>query len=124
LKRFSIEAYSRKDEIDPRTSKRGIRGAWYSLGGVPKKIVAQGLQIESAGREDVGTTALGKPIVVTMHGFALNGNTDLTKFERIYPCGFQHDVMSSMEVVLGKKVDMNQVKNEIVVQLGKYASKW
>ncbi len=124
LRIFGIEAYSRKEDIDPRTSKRGIRGVWYNLEGVPKKIVAQGLQIENAGREDAGITAQSRQMVVTMHGFALNGNTDLAKFERIYPCGFQHDVMSSMEVLLGRKIDMNQVKDEIVVQLGKYASKW
>ncbi len=124
LRRFGIEAYSRKEDIDPRTSKRGIRGAWYDLQGVQKKIVAQGLQMDNAGREYIGIGRQSRLMVVTMHGFALNGNTDLTKFERIYPCGFQHDVMTSMKVILGRKIDMWQVRDEIVAQLGKYANKW
>ena len=31
---------------------------------------------------------------VTTHGFALNVSTDLAAFERVLPCGFQHEVAS------------------------------
>lgn len=50
---------------------------------------------------------------VTMHGFALNVNTDLSYFSLINPCGFVDKGVTSMEVELGRKVDMDEVKKRI-----------
>jgi lipoyl(octanoyl) transferase len=50
---------------------------------------------------------------VTMHGFALNVNTDLTYFNYINPCGFSDKGVTSLEKELGKKQDINRVKNII-----------
>jgi lipoyl(octanoyl) transferase len=47
---------------------------------------------------------------ITMHGFALNVNTDLTKFSRIIPCGIFHRGVTSMERILGKKIAMDDVR--------------
>jgi lipoyl(octanoyl) transferase len=47
---------------------------------------------------------------VTMHGFALNVNTDLTYFNYINPCGFRDKGVTSMQKELGKPVDMTEVK--------------
>lgn len=47
---------------------------------------------------------------VTMHGFALNVNTDLRYFSYINPCGFASSVVTSMEKELGKRVDMDHVR--------------
>lgn len=46
---------------------------------------------------------------VTMHGFALNVNTDLSYFERIIPCGIFHKGVTSMERLLGNTVSMDEV---------------
>lgn len=48
---------------------------------------------------------------VTMHGLALNINTDLKYFQYIVPCGIDDDnkVVTSMEKELGRKVDFNEV---------------
>lgn len=42
---------------------------------------------------------------VTMHGFALNVNTELEYFGHINPCGFTDKTVTSMEKELGKKLD-------------------
>jgi lipoyl(octanoyl) transferase len=50
---------------------------------------------------------------ITMHGFALNVNTDLSYFNNIIPCGIQGKQVTSMEKELGHAVDYNQVKMEL-----------
>lgn len=47
---------------------------------------------------------------ITMHGFALNVNTDLKYFQYINPCGFVDKGVTSMEKEIGEKVDVEKVK--------------
>jgi lipoyl(octanoyl) transferase len=47
---------------------------------------------------------------VTMHGFALNVNTNLEYFTYINPCGFETKGVTSMEKELGIRQDMGKVK--------------
>lgn len=47
---------------------------------------------------------------VTMHGLALNVNTDLSYFHAINPCGFIDKGVTSIAQELGQKIDMGQVK--------------
>lgn len=47
---------------------------------------------------------------VTMHGLALNVNTDLAYFHYIVPCGISDKAVTSMERELNRKVDLNEVK--------------
>lgn len=57
---------------------------------------------------------------VTMHGFALNVNTDLGYFDNIVPCGIRGKAVASLNVELGvEKVDEEEVKNEIIKNLKK-----
>lgn len=46
----------------------------------------------------------------TMHGLALNVNTDLCRFRLINPCGFVDKGVTSMAAELGEEVDFNKVK--------------
>lgn len=53
---------------------------------------------------------------VTMHGFAINVNTDLDYFRYIHPCGIVDKGVTSMAKELGKNVDLEQVKNSILME--------
>jgi lipoyl(octanoyl) transferase len=52
---------------------------------------------------------------VSMHGFAFNISTDLSYFEHIIPCGIQGKSVTSLEKELGRKVEMEEVR-EFVLQ--------
>ncbi len=72
-------------------------GVWIDAGakGKERKIAALGMRIHNK---------------VSMHGFALNVNTDLEYFNNINPCGFQDKGVTSLQKELNHKVDMDEVK--------------
>ena len=47
---------------------------------------------------------------VTMHGFALNVNTNLGYFDHIIPCGIRGKAVTSMEAELNRKIPLEEVK--------------
>jgi len=55
---------------------------------------------------------------VTMHGFALNVNTDLGYFDNIIPCGIRGKAVASMQAELGKPLDLQEVKTKIIKHFG------
>ncbi|HDS07147.1 MAG TPA: lipoyl(octanoyl) transferase LipB [Bacteroides sp.] len=50
---------------------------------------------------------------VTMHGFALNVNTDLDYFSYINPCGYRTGGVTSMEKELGRTLDMHGTRDHL-----------
>ena len=77
--------------------KEGATGVWLDAG-IPakaRKICAIGVRASR---------------YVTMHGFALNVNTDIRYFNYINPCGFTTYGVTSLEQELGHPVDMLEVK--------------
>ncbi len=50
---------------------------------------------------------------VTMHGFAFNVNTDLSYFNHIIPCGIVNKQVTSLQQELGRKLDMEEVKEKV-----------
>jgi len=89
LKEYSIEA-ARLD---------GATGVWLETGTAnARKICAIGVRVSKA---------------VTMHGFALNVNTDLNYFSYINPCGFIDKGVTSIEKELKQTVDIQEVKKRI-----------
>ncbi|NPA68804.1 MAG: lipoyl(octanoyl) transferase LipB [Chlorobi bacterium] len=85
----------------------GKPGVWLDAGGVnERKICAAGVKISMG---------------ITMHGIALNVNTDLSYFGYINPCGFADKGVTSIRNELGKPVDMNilnmRLKDEFLNRL-------
>lgn len=95
LKEFGIDA----GRLD------GATGVWIKSDEPPvnKKICAIGVKISRG---------------VTMHGFALNVNTDLSYFQWINPCGFTDKGVSSIEKETGGAVDMEKVKKLLREKIG------
>jgi lipoyl(octanoyl) transferase len=50
---------------------------------------------------------------ITMHGFALNVNTDLSFFNNIIPCGIQNKQVTSIKQELGRKIDLEEAKERV-----------
>jgi lipoyl(octanoyl) transferase len=75
----------------------GLTGVWIDIANEKKarKIAALGVKSSRW---------------VTMHGFAFNVNPDLRYFSYIVPCGIQDKAVTSLEKELGRKVDIEEVK--------------
>lgn len=84
LKDFGIEG----------NREEGMTGVWVKA----EKIAAFGVKVSRW---------------ITMHGFALNVNADLSKFGRIIPCGIFHKGVTSMERLLGDAVSMEDVARSV-----------
>ena len=54
---------------------------------------------------------------VTMHGFALNVNPDLSYFDRIIPCGIADAQVTSMEKELNRSISLEQVQEVIEARM-------
>jgi lipoyl(octanoyl) transferase len=77
----------------------GATGVWIDTGTQnTRKICAIGVRVSKA---------------VTMHGFALNVNTDLKYFSYINPCGYMDKGVTSIEKELKKKLDIEEVKSKV-----------
>ncbi|GAB3932748.1 lipoyl(octanoyl) transferase LipB [Larkinella terrae] len=83
----------------------GLTGVWLDYetsenrpNGSPRKICAMGVKASRW---------------VTMHGFALNVNTDLSYFNHIVPCGIADKAVTSMQVELGREVSMEEVTERV-----------
>jgi lipoate-protein ligase B len=55
---------------------------------------------------------------VTMHGFALNVATDLSRFAAINPCGLDAAVMTSLSTESGRPLTLDEVKPLVIMHLG------
>lgn len=82
----------------------GLTGVWlgYELQQNPRKICAMGVKCSRW---------------VTMHGLALNVNTNLSYFNYIVPCGIADKAVTSMEQELGYAVSLEEVGQKLLNHL-------
>ena len=64
--------------------------------------------------EEIAAIGLSLRRWVTMHGFALNVNTNLNHFTCINPCGFTDRKATSMSKILGRTISMEAVAEQLV----------
>ena len=72
----------------------GRSGVWIQDSQGDRKIAAIGIRVAKA---------------VTMHGFALNVNPDLSAFRSIVPCGITDADVTSLEIELGRPITVDEV---------------
>ncbi len=81
------------------TRSEGETGVWIDVGTpFARKICALGVRASRW---------------ITMHGFALNVNTNLGYFDHIIPCGIKGKAVTTMQVELGKEIPVEEVKEKI-----------
>jgi len=76
------------------TRVEGRSGVWVVDDKGERKIAAIGIRVARG---------------VTMHGFALNVEPDLTPFKAIIPCGIQDAAVTSLAIELGRSISINEV---------------
>ncbi|WP_298478242.1 lipoyl(octanoyl) transferase LipB [uncultured Maribacter sp.] len=93
---LTLQEYGLKAE-----RSKGETGVWLDVGTpFARKICAMGVRASRW---------------VTMHGFALNVNTDLGYFDLMIPCGIKGKAVTSLNVELGKQeVSMEEVKGKLL----------
>lgn len=72
----------------------GRSGVWIQDQKGDRKIAAIGIRVAKG---------------VTMHGFALNVNPDLSAFRSIVPCGITDADVTSLEIELGRTITVDEV---------------
>jgi lipoyl(octanoyl) transferase len=65
--------------------------------------------VDSQGERKIAAIGIRVARGVTMHGFALNVEPDLSPFEAIIPCGIEDAVVTSLAIELGRSISIDEV---------------
>jgi lipoyl(octanoyl) transferase len=103
-------------------SKRvaGWTGVWVEVnsraGEKDAEEVDEGKEVED--EEKIGAIGVHLSRWVTSHGFAYNVSTDLRYFDLIVPCGIAGKRATSLEKLLGRRVELREVAPRVTAHLG------
>jgi lipoyl(octanoyl) transferase len=90
-------------DFELETSRiKGRSGVWVLAQVQDRKIAAIGVRVAQG---------------VTMHGFALNCNNDLSWFDRIVPCGIKDAGVTTLTAELGREISVNDVRASVTENL-------
>ena len=104
--------------IDLKPDRRDVRKYMWSLEETMIRTCADfglsasripGLNGTWIGERKVGAVGVRISRWVTMHGLALNANTDLSHFDLIVPCGIQDKTVTSISAELDRAVGVPEV---------------
>jgi lipoyl(octanoyl) transferase len=65
--------------------------------------------VDSKGERKIAAIGIRVARGVTMHGFALNVEPDLSAFEAIIPCGIEDAAVTSLAIELGRTISVDEV---------------
>jgi len=80
----------------------GAPGIWLDADTMPRKICAVGMKVSRH---------------CTMHGIAINVNTDLKYFDYIVPCGIPDKGVTSLKKELNREIDISEVRDVFIKEL-------
>jgi lipoyl(octanoyl) transferase len=83
---------------------KGRSGVWVLDSTEDRKIAAIGVRVAQG---------------VTMHGFALNCNNDLSWFDRIVPCGIRDAGVTTMSKEIGRNISVDEVASSAELHLNR-----
>ena len=81
--------------------------------------LVEGLTGVWVGSEKIGAIGVKISRGVSYHGFALNVNTELSRFDHIIPCGITDRGITSMKRLMGAPVDMEVVAYSLAYHFGR-----
>ena len=90
LKEFKIKSFSDREDI----------GIWIKIEGNIKKIAAIGIRVKKW---------------IAYHGFSININNDLKKYNKIIPCGIKNKAVTNLESI--KKIKYANLKKILLENL-------
>ncbi|GJL56287.1 MAG: hypothetical protein NPIRA02_34190 [Nitrospirales bacterium] len=90
-----------------------VLAEWHIRGHAKEKFPGVWVEADDSTSEKIAAVGVRIAKGVTMHGLALNVSIDLKPFELITPCGIQGCLVTSMERLCGKRVDIKAVKDRV-----------